>query len=209
MGNVYKVGDLYYVEFEARGLKYQQLAGSDEAAARQLLESIEEKIRRGETNAVVRDIPVEIFRRNFLEYARQAYPLKTRKRLEQAFEHFGEFLCLKHSEILLLSGVTPKIIEDYRFEALKNRAKPWRINFTLLLLREVFEYAIKLGYLNDNPTLHIRFVADRNRRLPRNNLGREALAKGVSLFCLARVLRKDDILKLMPFFPLLRDPMAG
>ncbi len=26
------------------------------------------------------------------------------------------------------------------------------------MLREVFEYAIKLGYLNDNPTLHIKFV---------------------------------------------------
>ena len=45
-------------------------------------------------------------------------------------------------------------------------AKPKLINFTLLLLRVVLDHGLKLGYINDNPTLHVRFCGVTSRRGP-------------------------------------------
>ena len=44
MGEIKKIGEEYYIEFYARGLKYQQQAGTDKRQAEELLRNIEEKI---------------------------------------------------------------------------------------------------------------------------------------------------------------------
>ena len=54
------------------------------------------------------------------------------------------------------------MVELYRanlIELFKEKSK--LINFTLFLLGDIFEYAIKLGYLNDNPTIHARIIERR------------------------------------------------
>lgn len=210
MGTIHKIGDTYYIEFEARGLKYQQKAGDDEVKARELLAATEEKIRRGEMSAVVRDVPIEIFVKDFAEFSVKNYPPRTDSRLQAALKHFTDFLARQYPNLFLLSVVTPKIIEEYKFFYARGGSKPWRINFTLLLLREIFEYAIKMGYLNDNPTLHIRCVQDK-RKVPlwvtNDRLTLEVLEKGISLFILAKLLKTKDILKVMPFYTFLRQPV--
>lgn len=210
MGNVLKIDGRYYIEFEARGLKYQQMAGDNEAQAWALLESIESKIRQGEMAIVVRDVPIPVFIKDFSEFALKTYPAKTAARLRSASDHFVVFLAEKYPEAGVLSHITPKVIEDYKFVLLRAGNKPWVINFTLLLLREMFQYSIKLGYLNDNPTLHIHFIPD-TRKLKvkdQNNKGvQDFLAKGVTLFRLAQLLEFSDVLKAMRFYPYLRNPV--
>lgn len=208
MGTVHKIGDTYYIEFEARGLKYQQIAGDNKEAAWKLLESIEAKIRDGEMGVVVRDIPIVVFFKDFFAFAVTSYPAKTVARLEQLLKHFIGFLNDQYPDVVLLSGLTPKVIEDYKFFLSRSEQKPWVINFSLLLLREILEYALKLGYLNDNPTLHIRFIADQRRERPVKAPIKEILDRGVSLFRLAHVLKFGDVLRAMVFFRYLRNPMA-
>ena len=210
MGNVLKIGDRFYIEFEARGLKYQQMAGDSEEQAWALLESIEVKIRQGEMAVFTRDVPIPVFIKDFSEFALETYPPKTAARLRAASDHFVISLAENYPSAVVLSHITPKVIEDYKFVLLRGGNKPWVINFTLLLLREMFQYSIKLGYLNDNPTLHISFIPD-TRKLSvkdKNNKGvQEFLAKGVTLFRLAQLLEFSDVLKAMRFYPYLRHPV--
>ncbi|MCB9771343.1 MAG: phage integrase SAM-like domain-containing protein [Candidatus Omnitrophica bacterium] len=208
MGTVHKIGETYYIEFEARGLKYQQIAGDNKEAAMKLLESIEAKIRHGQMGVVVRDIPIAVFFKDYFEFARISYPAKTVARLEQLAKHFTGFLNTQYPNVMLLSGLTPKVIEDYKYFISRSEQKPWVINFSLLLLREIFEHALKLGYLNDNPTLHIRFVPDQRRNCIVKASIKEILDKGVSLFRLAHLLKFSDVLRAMIFFRYLRNPMA-
>ena len=164
MGTVRKIGEEYYIEFEARGLKYQQKAGRDEASAWKLLETTEAKIRHGEMSVIVRDVDIDIFIRDFVENIQPSYPPATVRRFHSALDHFKNFLARSSADFKTLSRLTPRVIEDYKNDLLRSGRlhdrplKPKVINLTLLLLREFFEYAIKLGYLNDNPTLHIRLL---------------------------------------------------
>ena len=124
MGNVLKIGDRFYIEFEARGLKYQQMAGDDEAQAWALLESIEAKIRQGEMAVVIRDVPIPVFIKDFSEFALETYPPKTAARLRAASDHFVISLAENYPSAVVLSHITPKVIEDYKFVLLRGGNKP-------------------------------------------------------------------------------------
>lgn len=193
MGTVKRIGTSYYIEFEARGLKYQQKAGDDEVSAWKLLETVETKIRQGEMAVIVRDVPIDIFLNDFREHAASVHPAKTCLRMRQLTGHFGAFLNSRQPAPATLSQVTPKVIEDYKQHlAGQKNISPRLINFSLFLLREVLEYAIALGYLNDNPTLHTRFFAVSRRRVPRclSENERSILLNGEESFrdCLELVL---------------------
>lgn len=160
MGEIHKIGDEYYIEFMARGLKYQQKAGANRVDAEKLLQEIEDKINHGEMGTIVRDIDVDIFIHDFLKNIREEHSAKTAKRFQSAVEHFHAYIRDKFAAVAKLSQVTPNVFEQYKNFLVKERKTPPKvINFTLVLLREFCEYARKTGYLNDNPLLHIKFVA--------------------------------------------------
>lgn len=163
MGSVHKIGNEFYIEFFARGLKYQQKAGPDRVAAEKLLADIEAKIAKGELNTIVRDADVDIFLKDFLGFAEREYPEATFKRFTRAMQHFSGFLGKRSERPEKLSQITPVVLEEYRLlltKAVRNKKplNPQIINLTLALLREFFEHGRRLGYLNDNPMLHIRLV---------------------------------------------------
>ena len=156
MGNIKKIGNEFVIEFYARGLKYQQKAGRDKKKAETLLNEIETKIRKGEAALIVRNVDADIFFHDFLENAKENYPAKTFARYKSAVEHFHQFLTLESVDVVKLSEVTPAVLEHYKAHLLKKKIKPKLLIFTLFLLHGVLEYAIKLGYLNDNPSIHIK-----------------------------------------------------
>ena len=167
MGQIRKIGDEYYIEFYARGLLYQQKAGKDRRSAEKLLSETGKKIQEGELLTIVRDVDIDIFLNSFLEHAQKERTVKTFGRFEQTVKHFNAFLNKRFPQLKKLSEITPKVIERYREDLLRSQLKPRTINFTLLLLRDIFEYGIKLGYINDNPALHARFVKDVYRQSPK------------------------------------------
>lgn len=169
MGKIHQIGDEYYIEFHARGLLYQQKAGRDLKKAEELLRSTEEKIAKGELQAIVRDIDLDIFSTEFLNHARAQYHPATVRRLQSAIENFTAFIQAHSPQVKKLSQVTPRVIEDYKSHGIKKRQavpgtlNPKIVNFTLLLLREILEYGIKTGFINDNPTLHVRLLEAEGR----------------------------------------------
>jgi len=154
MGTIQKIGEDYFIEFYARGLKYQQKAGPDRKAAQKALEEIEAKIARGEAAIIVRDVDIDIFLKDFLYYSQTQHTPKTVRRFQSLKKCFLSFFEKQMPTVVKLSQVTPVVVEQYK----NSLRQPKVINLTIILLREVFAYAIKLGYLNDDPSLHIRFV---------------------------------------------------
>lgn len=162
MGTVKKIAEEYYIEFEARGLKYQQKAGADKQAALRLLKEVESKIAKGQMGVMARDADIDIFFADFSEYARSRHTLRTVTRFKGLLAHFQKFLGAEHATVNKLSQVTPGVLEHYKLYLQKKTRLPGRvankgkiINLSFFLLWEIFQYAIKSGYLNDNPALHI------------------------------------------------------
>ena len=217
MGEVKKIGDDYYIEFFARGLKYQQKAGPDKRRAEAMLQEIEQKIRRGEMGTIVRDADIDIFLQDFLSHAESAHTARTLKRYRSLCGHFQQFLQEKYAGVEKLSGITPRVVEDYKHYLIHEgklngrRLKAGVVNLSLILLRDVMEYARRLGYLNDNPAYHIRLVPFSDRRRapagdsPRARLARDFLHKRPSLVDLYQAMRLSDIGKAMVYLPYLQD----
>jgi len=173
MGTVRKTGEEYYIEFYARGLLYQQKAGKDRGAAERMLEDVESRIQRGEMGSIVRDVDIDIFFKTYLEHCCQESEPRSCQRYASVIAHFQEYYTSQLPERMKLSEVTPSVIENYRVLLIQEEpeggppVKPMIVNLTLFLLKCIFDYAIKLGYLNDNPVLHTRWVEVKDHRIPR------------------------------------------
>jgi site-specific recombinase XerD len=166
MGQVRKIGEEYYIEFYARGLLYQKKAGLEHDAALRMLEDIESKIAHGEMGTIVRDVDIDVFFKTFLEQTKEEHTHKTLERFEKTLKHFEGFLQKKYPNLTKLSAVTPVVMEKYRAflmeeaKSVKPAVKPHILNLTLVLFESVLDHALKLGYLNDHPMLHLAWVPE-------------------------------------------------
>ncbi len=205
MGQVKKIGDVYYIEFYARGLLYSQLGGADLKSAEALLASVEAKIAKGEVLTIVRDMNLSTFVEQYLQHIQTMYSAISLKRFQQTTTHFLNYLSSDYPQIITLSQITPSIIESYKVFIVKSigpKGNSQGVNLTLLLLREVLEYGITIGLIHDNPTLHVRLVKSRVKSLPptaRLTLAQELFAKRVSLAKIYQALHLTDIAQIMYF----------
>lgn len=155
MGNIRKIGDIYYIEFYARGLLYSQIAGPDLESARRLLEITESKISQGEALTVERTITLTAFFDQYESHIVSEFSAKTILRYRHLINHFSGFLYREFPHISKLSEITPHVCEAYRSALVKDH-KPALVNFSLLLLRDVMDFGIKIAFINDNPTIHLK-----------------------------------------------------
>ena len=114
MGKVKKINDEYFIEFYARGLLYQQKAGSDENVAQKMLSEIEDKINKGEMEAIDRDVDFDIFINSFCDYAKDRFSDTSFKRYVDVAKRFEGFINSEFGESPKLSKVTPIIIEKFQ-----------------------------------------------------------------------------------------------
>ncbi len=210
MGQIKRIGNTYYIEFYARGLIYSQVAGTNEQEARKKLEQIEAKIAQGESLTIVREIDLTAFFEQFLPHARGQFSAKSVGRFLETWQHFRGFLENNYPQINRLSQITPSVVESYKIFLTKT-TKAKLVNLTLLLLREILEYGIRIGLINDNPTLHIRLLEWPKKIMPvtegRFNLAKDLLGRGVSLGKVYQVLKLKDVAQIMywsNFIPLQR-----
>lgn len=203
MGQIRKINDVYFIEFYARGLLYSQIAGSDLSYAKRLLQEIEAKISGGEALTITRHIElVDFFERYISELTSQAFGKVTIQRFSSTIKHFTSFLQKDFPQIHRLDQLTPVIIEAYK-RALTPDQDPKIVNLTILLLREALEYGIKLGFINDNPTLHVRLLPWSKvmirKETDRYNKVRQLLSQRVSLNKISQLLKISDIGRLLYF----------
>ncbi len=195
MGTIRKVGQEYVIEFYARGLKYQQKAGADKKEAVRLLKETESKIAAGEASLIVRDVDCDIFWDDFLRYAQKNYLPLTVTAFKTLLKSFTNFLTHDKPAVVKLSQVTPRVIEDYKADLIREKKSAEHVNFALLSLREIFEYSLKLGLLNDNPLVHIRFVDFKGLK-PESDVRADHIQslaqKGVSIFGVQKIIKEQS-----------------
>lgn len=212
MGNIRKIGDQYYIEFYARGLMYSQIAGATEEQAKELLVQIESTIASGESLTTVRDIDFTAFAIVFCQYISNQESIKTAQRFQSLVHHFQRFLQENYPHLTKLSHITPTVVDSYKVYLAK-RVPPKLVNFSLLLLREMMEYGINTGFINDNPTWHVRLLPWARgiiKDTVRTQQLKDLLAKGVTFTKAYRLMKLTDIGKMLYFanlIPLTREDM--
>jgi len=198
LGQIRKINGVYYIEFHARGLLYSQVVGTHLEEAQKLLLQVEEKIAGGEALTMTRHIDLPDFFERFLLEAKGQYYYspKSVKRFTTTIKHFSSFLDENFPQVCQLAQLTPAILESYKAYLVKTQ-KVKIVNLTILLIRDILEFGIKLGFLNDNPALHVRLLpwpkTPERRTTARYNKARQLLTKGVSLSKLSQLLNLSDI----------------
>jgi site-specific recombinase XerD len=199
MGQIRQINGVYYIEFHARGLLYSQVAGNSLENAQKLLVQVEQKIAGGEALTIARRIDLPDFFERFLaEAGERAYSPRTIGRFTAVIRHFSAFIEKDLAHLRQLDQLTPAVIEGYKDHLVKTQ-KVKVVNFSILLIRDILEFGIKLGFINDNPSLHVRLLPwprMRERRVTaRYQLARRLLSQGVSLSKLGQLLKLSDISK--------------
>jgi Phage integrase SAM-like domain len=198
MGQIRKINGIFYIEFHARGLLYSQVAGNSLVEAQKLLLQVEEKIAGGEALTISRHIDLPDFFERFMAEAgsRYSHSPQTVRRFASTIKHFSGFLEENFTQVRQIAQLTPAVLESYKVYLVKTQ-KTKTVNLTVLLLRDVLEFGIKLGFLNDNPSLHVRLLpwpkTPQRRITPRYELAGELLSQGVGLGKLAQLLKLPDI----------------
>lgn len=211
MSQIRKINGVYYIEFHARGLLYSQVAGTHLEEAQKLLRQVEEKIAGGEALTITRHIDLPDFYERFLCEAKAQYSTQSVKRFAGTIKHFSSFLDESFPQVHRLDQLTPALMESYKVYSTKTQ-KAKIVNLTILLIRDVLEFGIKLGFLNDNPALHVRLLpwpktVERKQTL-RYNKARQLLSQGVGLGKLSQLLNLPDISRAVYYanlIPLTRD----
>ncbi len=202
MGQIRKIDDVYYIEFYARGLLYSQVAGGNLQEAERLLQEVEGKIAGGEALTIVRHIDLPDFYERFLSEASTQHSPKSVKRFASTIRHFSKFLSDDFPQVHQLAQVTPVIVESYKAHLVKTQ-KVKIVNLSILLIRDIMEFGIKLGFLNDNPSLHVRLLpwpkTVKRRPTARYNKAMQLLSQGVGLSKLVQLLKLPDISRTVYF----------
>jgi len=206
MGQIRKINDVYYIEFHARGLLYSQVAGSNLEEAKNLLLQVEEKIAGGEALTITRYIDLAPFFERFQSEVRTRHSPQSVKRYAAVINHFSGFLNDNFPQVHQLAQLTPAIIESYKVYLSKTQ-RVKIVNFTILLIRDILEYGIKLGFINDNPSLHVRLLpwpkSFGQRQTARYNQVKQLLSKGIGLGKLAQVLGLSDVAQVLYYADLI------
>ena len=147
---VYKVGDVWYIDYYCEGRRVREPASKRKAEAEEMLEARKTDIKRGEFRLPgKRKIKFEKFADEYLEYA------KVNKRSWERDD-----VILRHLKPIFkdisLSKINPKHIEDYKRKRLE-KVKPPTIDRELALLKFMFSLAIKWKYTNENPVKEVKF----------------------------------------------------
>lgn len=168
MGRILKVNGEYFVEFYGNGLRFRKKAGADLESAQTKLAEIEASMEESALKVDVSQVTIDMFSTQYLSYAQQVHQVKTFQRLRHVWQHFCDFLNPHLTSHRYLREITPQRIDQYKQHLLQLdlSPKPRFINFSLFLLRDILQYAIKLGWLNDNPTVHIQNVPMPIRKIP-------------------------------------------
>jgi len=151
---VYKVGNIWYIDYYYEGRRLREAVGENKMDARDAFEARKGEIRTGKFH-LKRDnlVPFESFAKEYMEYAK--INKRSWLRDEIALKWFN-----LHFKGLSLSRITPKHIEDYKRKRL-DKVKSATINRELAVLGFMFSLATKWKYTDKNPVKEVKSLQER------------------------------------------------
>ncbi len=172
MARIYNRKDIWYVDYKFKGRRYRKRVGTSKRMAEAALKDIEIKIIKDELGFSKTDIKIESLIEKFLEYNRTNHRASTTKRYKAVTDHFRRFLTEKRKDILMISQLSPEVIEGYktfrrdewvnpngknvRTDNSRKGARARTVNIELEGIKTMLNLAIKWDYLKDNPMKHVK-----------------------------------------------------
>jgi len=194
---IYRVGNIWYIDYYCDGRRIREPASKKEAEAREMLEARKTDIKRGEFRLPSKKkTSFEKFAIEYLEYAK--INKRSWNRDKVILGHLAP-----HFKGMTLPKINPKHIEDYKRNRLK-KVKPVTINRELALLKFMFSLAGKWKYINENPVKGVQFFQETQyimRVLNETEIKRlvnasKGYLKAIILMALNTAMRKGEILNL-------------
>ena len=173
MARIYKRGKSWYIDIRVKGQRFRKRVGTSKKVAELALKDAEVKAARDEFGFTKNDIAISKFLERFLEYSRANHSLSTTKRYRIVAANLQTFLANKWPKVAFLSQITTEIIDQYKVyrkdcwvnpngqevtsdedvkEYTRKGARAHTVNFEIKTLTNMFNVAIKWGYLKENPT---------------------------------------------------------
>jgi len=159
---IFKKGNNWYIDYYFKGKRKRKKIGPSKKLAEQVLKDVQIKIAKGEYLGVYeeRKVLFENFTKEYLEYSKtnksfSTYQRRDRvstNRLEKAFHGY------------YLHEITPKMIEDYKAERLKE-VTPTTTNKDISCLKHMYTKAAEWGYLTRNPAKEVKLLKEPPGRL--------------------------------------------
>ena len=176
MGRIYsrtkkKGGTTWYVDYMYQGVRYRKKIGPSKQLAALALKDIEVKIAKKELGLAPSDISLEDFFKKFTGYSEINHAPASFVRYQNILNNFLHFLGERQG--YKLTHLSPRLFEDYKIYRRKvplNKgilAKTNTVNMELKTLRTIFNYAIKWGYLKENPTKGVSKLKVTDAKKPR------------------------------------------
>ncbi len=170
MARIYKRGKTWYLDIRVKGRRVRQKVGNSKKVAELALKDAEVKVARHEFGFARKDIAIDKLLEKFLEYSKANHRQGSTRRFKAIIENFKSFFETKTS-ITFLSEITPETIDQYKIYLVNNQdnssldekikttptgIKPETVNFELKTLTNIFNRAIKWGYLKENPVKDVK-----------------------------------------------------
>ncbi len=174
MPRIYQRGKIWYLDLKYKGRRIRKKVGTSKKMAELALKDTEIKIMKDAFGFSKNDLSIESLIEKFLEYNRTNHRITTTKRYKAVMDHLKRFLENRRKDIIMLSQLTPEIVEEYKSFRRDERVNPngkspnsknarkgaraRTVNLELEAIRAMLYLAIKWDYLNENPMKHVKML---------------------------------------------------
>lgn len=185
MGRVFKRGDIWYIDARAKGRRIRRRVGPSRKLAESALREVEAKLARDEFGLTKGDISLASLIEKFLEYHATNNRVSTAKRYKAIVDHFRRFLDAKSPDVVMLSQITPELMESYKgfrrnewvnpngkridggsavTESTRKGARARTVNLEVDGIKAMLNLAIEWGYLRENPLKRVKSLKEDDRK---------------------------------------------
>lgn len=186
MGALWNRNGIWYVDTRIQGKRIRKSIGKYKRVAELALKDMEIKAQRNDLGFIEqKNIALSDFFKKYSDFSRINHRPATQARYRSVIQHFVTFMTQHEPNIALLKSLKVEQIEKYkayRRNQLVPRngcygvadgarlgqkgAKAYTVNFEVLTLRTIFNYAIQMNYLQTNPAkgVHKLKTDDAQRR---------------------------------------------
>jgi len=165
MGVIRKKGKTWYIDYRINGKRIVKAIGRSKKIAQLALEDIEVQIAKGRAGLQIERVSITEFFSNYINHINVNLSPRSAERYREIIRHFKNYLAKLEDSPHYLHEITPLLLEKYkqsRVEKIANQT----INYEVRILKTAFNFAIKMGYLRENPAKKVSKIKIIKQKLP-------------------------------------------
>lgn len=185
MARIYQRKKVWYLDVTTHGHRVRKRIGASKQPAELALKDAEVKIIRDEFGFSKADISIEKLIEQFIDYNRTNNRFSTMRRYEAVMNHFKQYLSTKHPGVVMLSQLTPQVVEGYKSfrrsalikpngskvaegsegkPGVQKGARARTVNLEVDGVKSMLNLAVKWDYLKSNPLKVVKSLKEEDGR---------------------------------------------